>query len=154
MIADTLQHASLYEALHPLFSAAFAFIRQAEQENLPAGRYELDGSCLYANIQEYSTKSSENARPEGHRSYIDIQYICAGKEEIAVIDREKTSSVQPYDPQTDAEFFAPGEYADRLVLKAGEFAVFFPHDLHTPCLMVGHQPETVKKIVVKVNIDQ
>ena len=46
MIFDSLKNRSQYEALHPHFAAAFDFLERASREDLPAGRYELNGSAL------------------------------------------------------------------------------------------------------------
>ena len=48
MIADTLQNRRLYEAVHPAFARAFDFLEKAVAEELPVGRYELDGDAVYA----------------------------------------------------------------------------------------------------------
>ena len=55
--------------------AVQAFIRRAEEEKLPAGRYELDGEKLFAMIQEYETKNPEQCLYESHKRYGDIQYM-------------------------------------------------------------------------------
>jgi len=40
----------------------------------------------------------------------------------------------------------------RFVLNSGDFAVFFPNDVHMPGVSVTDRPTPVKKIVVKVKI--
>jgi YhcH/YjgK/YiaL family protein len=152
MIFDTLEHAACYESLHPLFAQAFAFLRKAVEEDLPVGRYELQGSDLYAMVQEYDAKPREQGRFEGHRRYADIQFLLAGTECIDVIESGCGVTTQAYDPEKDLEFFADAEPFHRAVLRAGGFGIFYPHDLHKPGLAYGEPGEKVKKVVVKVRL--
>lgn len=152
MIADTLKHAALYASLHEKFDEAFAFLRKATDENLPAGRYELDGDRLYAMVQEYDTKPVAEGVFEGHRRYVDIQYLLAGVERMDVLDSIRGMSTVAYDEEKDLEFFADASPCHRAVVQAGEFAVFYPHDLHKPGLSADGAITPVKKVVVKVKL--
>jgi len=39
----------------------------------------------------------------------------------------------------------------QLPLEAGMFAIFFPQDIHRPCMQIDG-PEKVKKVVIKVKL--
>ena len=151
MVFDSLKHCEQYCSLHPLFEKAFDFIKRAEKEDLPVGRYELEGERLFALVQEYTSKTPEAARNEGHRNYIDIQYVCSGTEVIEVVDVKKAVSNEAYDPARDVEFFENAEKAVRCVTESGEYAVLFPHDIHRPGLAYK-EPQPIRKIVVKVKM--
>lgn len=151
MIFDTLKHCAQYYALHPEFEKAFSFLNQAVQQGISAGRYELSGDALYAVVQEYATREEGEGEFEGHRNYIDIQYIVSGEELVYTQDIIKAVSSGDYSEEYDAQFFTSSENSCRLVLQADDFAIFFPHDLHRPCLAVS-KTVPVKKIVVKVKI--
>lgn len=150
MIYDTLKNKKLYYGCHPAFEQAFAFIEKAITENLPVGKYELDGQKLFANVQEYDTKPDKGVF-EGHRNYIDIQFIVQGNElmECAEIDNGETT--RPYAP--DCELFSVAGNTAKLECGAGTYAIFFPNDIHKPCVQFG-QTTAVKKIVVKVAVEQ
>lgn len=150
MILDNMHNKALYETVHPKFAAAFAFIEKAVAENLPAGKYELDGKELYAMVQEYNTKLYADAKFEGHRNYIDIQFMVAGSEIMKWADIAKMTENVPYNPEKDCQFYAPKEDAAAAALGAGEYAIFFPHDIHMPCVSLNETPAAAKKIVVKV----
>ena len=49
-------------------------------------------------------------------------------------------------------FYADKEDASTLVAKSGDFAIFFPNDIHKPGMTFGDTPSEVKKIVVKVRV--
>ena len=153
MIFDSLTNCAHYYTVHPRFREAFAFLERATREQLPVGRYELDGKALYAMVQEYDTKSPTENRFEGHRRYIDIQYIISGEETVEVTDLSHVCEETPYSEEKDVLFFREHQAAVRATLCAGEYGIFLPHDIHKPGLFAGDAPTPVKKIVVKVLID-
>lgn len=149
MIFDTLKNCENYYALHPRFEQAFSFLKKATQEEIPAGKYDILGDELYAIVQEYSTRVEEDGEFEGHRNYIDIQYVLSGEETVFTKDINQAVSSKAYSGEYDAEFFDSVENPCKLILQQGDFAIFFPHDLHQPCMAVS-QSVPVRKIVVKV----
>lgn len=152
MIIDSLQKTRLYAAVHPDFEKAFAFLERAVAEDLPVGKYEIDGTNVYAMVQEYTTKPSESGTFEGHQNYIDIQFILSGVEIIEFMDITKAQVKTPYDPTKDAAFFCDSEKAGKAILEAGEYGIFYPHDIHKPGRVANDTPCEVRKIVVKVKV--
>lgn len=151
MIFDSLNNHALYEPLHPKFCEAFAFIRRALDEGLALGRYELDGDALFAIVQEYSTKPIEDCVFEGHRKYIDIQYIIHGSETMGVAELSKMTVSTAYNEQKDLTLFEPLATASKITVHDDEFAIFFPHDAHCPAIAT-EEPAPLAKIVVKVRV--
>jgi len=152
MIFDNLKNASLYYSNHKNFEKGFDFIKKALKENLPAGKYEIDGKDLYASILEYDTKKNADGKTEGHRNYIDIQFIVWGEEVIKDADISKVQLKTDYNPDKDVEFYYDTDKFSLLTLESGDFAIFFPCDIHKPSIAVNDNPAPVKKIVVKVKI--
>lgn len=152
MIIDKIENCELYYGVHKNFEKAFAFIKKAVAENLPVGKYELDGKELYASIQEYNTKEEQAARFEGHRKYIDIQYIALGAEAVEALDIDKTQSVTDYNEEKDVEFFQTDEKVWKGVWMSGEYGIFMPNDIHRPGMRIDGVSAPVKKILVKVKI--
>lgn len=152
MICDNLKNSALYYGANSRFAQAFAFIEKAVAENYPVGRYEIDGDALYALVQEYDTKLLAAAKNEGHKRYIDIQFVAAGQEQMKVADISKVAAITEYDEVKDCTLYAQAEDASLLVVQQGEYAIFFPQDIHTPCLARNEQSAPVRKIVVKVKV--
>ena len=151
MVFDSVKNCSLYYGLHKNFKKAFDFIVKAVKENFPTGKYEIDGANLYASIQEYLSFDFETAQSEGHRNYIDIQFIVKGTERILVEDINFAKIKTDYDPVKDIEFYFDAQDANTVILTDGDFVVLFPHDIHKPSLTYKTK-EKVKKIVVKVKV--
>lgn len=147
MIYDNLKNAACYVHAHPGFEKAFAFVEAFLENPFPVGKYEIDGDDCYASVQEYETKTG--GMMEAHNKYIDLQFIVSGEEKIFVAGRSELSVMTPYIGETDVEFLGDSDRDVPLILRAGDFAIFFPHDAHKPG-QAPSVPKLVSKIVVKI----
>ena len=150
MILDRLEHCVHYAALGQGFAAGFAYLRETDLGKLADGRYEIDGSNVLAIVQTYPAKPQAEGRWEAHRNHADIQLIVSGAERMGVVPLEVMTVESPYDAERDVEFYRE-EKGKFFNVNAGEFAVFFPHDVHMPSLAIA-KPQTVKKVVIKVRL--
>ncbi len=150
MIYDSLKNCDRYTAVHESFEKAFQFIKKAEEEKLPEGRYELEGDKLYAFIQRYTSKLENESSFEAHKNYIDIQYILSGVEVMQFADIQAFTPSCDYDAERDVVFFDDFEKAGTVVVREGEYGIFFPSDAHKPGMCFAKNPAEVCKIVVKV----
>ena len=150
MIYDRYENRELYYACHKSFRMGFDFIKQVIEENLPAGKYELDGNTVYASVLEYTSKL-DSEKFEGHRDYIDIQYIISGREQMECAEAKYCQTMTPYDSEKDVEFFTCSGMKAKMEFEEGSFAIFFPKDIHKPGVMLDVQ-SPVKKVVVKVHL--
>lgn len=148
MIFDNIKNKELYLSINDGFKAGFDFIQKVEKENLPVGKYEIDGKKVWASVQEYLSK--DEAKAEAHRNYIDIQYIVSGKESMLNANIDLCKTMVEYNSDKDVEFFEPCATA-KIECGAGDFAIFFPTDVHTPGLKID-QNTPIRKIVVKVRV--
>lgn len=149
MIIDTLANALKYAGLHPLFAKAFDFIHQNDVANLPDGVSEIsEGLKVIVSTANGKTLEASLAKFECHDKNIDIQFCVKGLETIAWKPREKCMTPNgEYNPEKDVRFFS--DAPDMLFqLTDGQFAIFFPEDMHAPMIGEGE----IKKIVIKVKI--
>jgi YhcH/YjgK/YiaL family protein len=80
--------------------------------------------------------------------YIDIQLCVSGTEQYGWKPRETCKEEKaPYNPEKDVLFFndAPDMFFQ---LTDGQFAIFFPNDVHAPMIGDGE----IKKMVFKIKI--
>jgi YhcH/YjgK/YiaL family protein len=148
MILDLLKNAPLYYSLGPRFKAAFEYLVKTDFTTVEKGKYEIDGKDIFAIVNEYDTVDGLNEQMESHKKYIDIQYIVKGAERIGHDLLQQQNPSKAYDAEADFMLFAekPSFYSK---LEQNMFAIFFPHDLHMPNLMID-APGPVKKVVIKV----
>lgn len=147
MILDTLGNAAKYAGLKMGISEAFGFLDQPGLADLPDGKYEILGDRVYAMVAHESGRKASDAQMEGHRKYIDIQYIISGDESMGWAPREDLANSVDYDEEKDLEFFE-GEPESLIRVPPGSFAVFLPSDAHLP--LIGKGP--IHKVVVKVAV--
>ena len=150
MILDLLSNAHLYHNQGPLFKKAFEYLTQTDFSKVEKGKYELDGQNLFAIVNEYDTVSPDKEQMESHKKYIDIQYIVAGAERIGHDFLKGQTPSQAYDNEKDFMLFGekPTFFS---VIQQGMFAIFYPHDLHMPNIMID-KAAYVKKVVIKVAV--
>lgn len=153
MILDRIENAMLYRSVGPRVSAALNWLRRTDAAGLAEGRHELDSDRLFAVVQRYVTKPPEQARWEAHHRYLDVQYVVEGSERIGYAPLAGGLPVAvPYDAEKDIVFY--DARGDLFHVRAGQFAVFAPHDVHAPGLAAGDPPAPghVLKIVVKCRL--
>jgi biofilm protein TabA len=150
MILDYISNASNYAFPNALLRKGLDFLRSSDAASMPVGRIDLAGDQLFAMMQEYSTRPEKECFWEAHRKYIDIQYICAGVEDIGYASLASLKIIEPYDLAKDFVKLA-GE-GSVLRIPAGMFAIFFPHDAHKPCMAPNGVVAPVRKIVVKAAV--
>src|SRR5690606_24205930 len=89
-------------------------------------RVAIDADRVFAMIQTYTTSADRMPKFEGHRRYLDIQFIFSGRESMLVASRRDCQSKVDYDPDSDVEFFhAPAGPASSLDVGPGMAAVFY-----------------------------
>lgn len=118
-------------------------------ENGSSNVVEIDGKNLFAVFSCYASKLNTPPVFEGHRKYIDIQYIIKGEESIFVTSNLVTN-LKEYDTENDCQLCQSNSYSIFL-LTPGTVSVLYPEDWHAPGQQSG-QSEKILKIVVKVAI--
>lgn len=149
MIIDTIQNASRYFSVHPSFEKAFEYINQNDLANTADGKFDI-AEGLKAIISNAPGKTAETslAKFECHNKNIDIQLCVNGVETIGWKPREKCVTPNgEYNDEKDVQFF--GDAPDTFfTLTNGQFAIFFPEDVHAPMIGEGE----IKKLVLKIKI--
>ena len=149
MIIDTIKNASKYFSAHPLFAKAFEYIGQTDLANALDGKSDIaEGlKAIFSNAQG-KTKEASLSKFECHDKNIDIQLCIKGVETIYWKPREKCITPNgDYNAEKDVRFYndAPDT---AFQLTNGQFAIFFPEDVHAPMIGEGE----IKKLVIKVKI--
>ncbi|MCU4165591.1 YhcH/YjgK/YiaL family protein [Carboxylicivirga caseinilyticus] len=155
-ISGTLS--TLFEQCDPnLFSTALNYIESTDLDEIfqqvESGspvEVEINGRELFAVFQSYETKSMKEAFFEGHKQYIDIQYIHSGTEQILVAPIERIVKDDTYNDTKDVYFPTVADFST-LRLSAGMGCILYPNDLHAPGVSVD-VPSKIKKIVFKVAV--
>ncbi len=149
MIIDTIANAHKYFSVHPLFEKAFEFIANNDLQNAEDGKLGIaEGLIAIFSNAEGKTKETSLAKFECHDKNIDIQLCINGTESIGWKPREKCIITNgDYNAEKDVRFF--NDEPDMFFqLTDGQFAIFYPEDVHAPMIGEG----AIKKLVIKVKI--
>ena len=150
MIVDTIKNAHKYFSVHPLFEKAFEYIQATDLNTVEMGKYEIDGDNLKAifSNKDGMTAEASTSKFECHDKHIDIQLCIHGVEQMGWKPREDCENENGgYNPEKDVQLY--NEEPDMFFqLTDGQFAIFFPEDVHAP--MIGEGP--IKKLVIKVKM--
>ena len=151
MIIDTIENASKYCSIHPLFAKAFEYIKTTDLANIEIGKYEIaEGLKAIFSDKKGMTAADSIAKFECHDKNIDIQLCINGKETIGWKPRNTcTAPKGEYNPEKDVSFY--NDVPDMFFqLTNGQFAIFFPEDVHAP--MIAVDEHSIRKLVIKVKI--
>ncbi|MCK5000434.1 MAG: YhcH/YjgK/YiaL family protein [Anaerohalosphaera sp.] len=152
MIFDKIQNIPRYsETASAPLAAAFKLLSEAPFNDVPDGRYEVNGPDLFYNVETYTTKPLAEGLFEAHKNYIDIQLITQGTELLAYTPLNGLKVAQEYCPKKDIAFYHPNGHTDSVILTPGSFCMLHPEDAHMPCRTV-QAPTKVRKVVIKVKI--
>ena len=149
MIIDSIENASRYFSIHPLFAKAFQYIQQTDLVNAPLEKTDIaEGLKATVSNPHGKTKEMSLEKFECHNKYIDIQFCINGIETIGWKPRKKC--VLPkgeFNEEKDVLFY--GDTPDTFFqITNGQFAILFPEDVHAPTISDGE----IKKLVIKVKI--
>ena len=86
MIKDKIENCSNYFGISENLKTGFQWLVSQNLNEIESGKYYINGDKIYANVQEYETKT--DAKYEAHNKYIDIQCVIKGEEKICFTDRK------------------------------------------------------------------
>ena len=138
-----------YHAKPELWKTVFEFMKQ-DLSSMEVGKYALVGDQAYATISEYETKEPENARWEAHKKYIDLQYVISGEEKMGILPLSQAKNAMAYNEQKDLIFYGDND-GDLHLATSEAFFLFFPNDVHRPCMKVD-ESAPVRKLVAKIAV--
>lgn len=138
----------------PAIQQALRFLQETDFDQLDVGRYPIKGDLIYAQLLELETKPKAEILPEVHRNYIDVQYLHSGYERIGFAPDLGINPIAiDYSAERDIQFYHSVDVENELIMQAGNFAVFFPNDIHRPACIDGNVT-TIRKVVVKIAISE
>lgn len=152
MVYDKLDNIELYKGLSEDINLGLGFLRKATPD-IENGVHQIT-SRVKAIVSEYETQEVNEYGYEAHKEYIDIHYLISGYEKICSLPLEYLQETKAYNKEVDAAFYVENVVKPQeILLGDGFFTILYPQDGHMPQLCVN-EPLKVKKVVVKVKIDE
>ena len=147
MIIDKIENSHLYKNISERINKSFEYIKTTDLQNLPAGKYPIDGENIFALVSEYKTKPEVEGKLEAHKKYLDVQYVISGEELMGYVPLGNQQILEPYKEENDIVFYTGDNSFTKV--SEGMFAIFFPEDVHMPGI-ASSKSSSVKKLVIKV----
>ncbi len=148
MIFDSIRNKENYKETE-IYQALCYLEKIKEWEELLPGTV-IQEDCSFANPVSFVSKEEKECAYEAHKKYMDLHYIMEGAERIATADVSGLQVKTPFSEEKDIGFYT-GPESGRYLLRPGDFMVCYPSDAHKVAMM-DKEPETVKKIVVKIKV--
>lgn len=138
----------------PLLNRLLGFCAELDAASLGEGRYDFfPGEDIPVLINERITQPVSQRPAEVHRRYAELHYILSGGECIGYYpDTGRYQISQDLLKEKDTLYYRDAPEAPEILLSLGpgDYAVFFPEDVHRPfCVLPRSEPDAVKKIVIK-----
>ena len=147
MIHTNLKHNDFFKSIDKKIALCLEKSKTLDA-NTTCGKYVLSDE-VYVNVTEYSPKPIEQATPETHNVYADIQLILSGEEYIGYNKTQLLSPATQYDSNNDIQFWK-GDVA-LLTMQQGDWALFMPGEAHAPGLIKSEGK--VKKAIFKIKYE-
>ena len=148
MVFDKIENYKLYASLSGRIAQAFEYIHATDFSKTAPGKYVIVHDEIFALVQEYDTKDMGECKLERHLKYIDIQYVISGEEQMGIASFK--NQIPVLENKVDDYYYFNVD-STLITVGAGMFTIFFPDDLHMPCIK-ANQTSKVKKVVVKVRV--
>ncbi|STT27030.1 YhcH/YjgK/YiaL family protein [Klebsiella pneumoniae] len=143
---QALQQAGLPPALKQLLSSeACSLAALSAREN---GRFQPDDAPWFCTLSVVQTQPAAERHTEYHRQWADVQVILAGEERIQA---GMAPAMRPEDHELKPDLYIcqPAPESVSILLRPGDFAVFYPGEPHQALCAVS-TPAPVRKAVFKI----
>jgi biofilm protein TabA len=131
---------------------ALAVISHLNVADIPS-LLEIDGKRMYVMKQTPTTATFEERLAESHTQYADIHLVLEGEEWQGFAPASAhNNSVEDRLEESDYALFEHVEKESRILLRPGDFSIYWPGEVHRPnCHPEGVVP--LVKLVVKIHRD-
>lgn len=154
MILGNIHHLDLVPYLPAKIKQSIEYIKDNVNQNTPVGRYDIDGDNLFFMLSNNTLRLINEANPEYHHKYIDVQIVLEGQEGMAICTLPPhTKMLEDKLADNDIAFIQTPKEETMLVLQPNDFIVFFPNEVHKPLCAIDNKITTVRKIVIKIALD-
>lgn len=154
MIIGNIEHLDRVPFLPKKLQTAIEYVRDNVNSNTPLGRYEIEGNDIFFIVSDSSTRFIDEALPEYHQRYIDVQIVINGAEGMAIATLPAhTEIVDDRLENDDIAFVKTPSEETMYVAHVNDFVIFYPGELHKPLCAINQQLAKIRKVVVKVDVN-
>ena len=119
---------------------ALEFLKAHDFTTFAGGRYPIEGDLMYANVDIVDTRVYEETKIEGHKDYMDVQFLVTGEEQMEILICQTFPDV--------VEAIQGGTV--KIDVRPGDYCIFYPGELHRT-LIAPNEVQEIRKVVVKIH---
>ena len=133
---------------------ALTFLENMDPATVQDEKFVIEEENIFGFVTTVNTEEVTSRRPESHARHIDIQFLLEGREKIGFIRKSSQLKVVTDELEEKDICFYDGNVEGEVFLdfKPGDFAVFFPEDVHRPQCIAGEN-NRIRKSVIKIKVD-
>ncbi|MDG3086313.1 YhcH/YjgK/YiaL family protein [Vibrio hannami] len=120
-----------------------------ESSKKPDGKYEFGEDGVFAMVVNGRTEAAEVRKPEIHKHYVDIQILLEGEEKLGYSNVLSGEIAEIAELENDVMFLEEVKNEQYVFLNPGDFALFYPNQIHRPLCSVEKDVD-VKKAILKI----
>ena len=149
---DYVAFATQYEVNTGAWDALFEWLASTDLQAIPVGQYFVGKDSVRIIVQEANTRPAERCRIEGHRKFVDFQYVVSGIEQYTLQYSKDTYITVRYNDKKDVSYheLRDGAKARTITSHPSTFCIFFPSDLHQVLISPDSKNRKIRKIVAKI----
>lgn len=147
---DMIEFATQYHKQKESWDKVFNWMATHDVATLAPGKYEIDGTHAFANVQDVVLKSAKDVRIESHKNYIDLQWSVVGVERYGIVKPQNATIQIPY--KVDVMFWNATKIS-YVNSDPKMFFLFFPDNYHRPCVLPRGGVKDVRKVCIKIEYD-
>jgi biofilm protein TabA len=149
MLCGNLEHLELTPYLPKKIVQFINETKVLLESDYKEGRNELSEEGVFVMLVKPETLVLEKCRPEIHAKYLDVQVVLKGEESIGYGCRPVTKLKEDLLDESDVAFSEDIREEKLISLNQGDFAIFYPGEVHRP-LVATNDPCTIQKAIIKI----
>jgi biofilm protein TabA len=147
---DMVEFATQYHKQKAIWDKVFKWMATHDVSSLAPGRYDIDGSHCFANVQDAVLRPAEQVKIESHKKYIDLQWCVKGTERFGIVKPQDATVKEAYVPDIMFWNTSKIKYVNS---NPQTFFLFFPSDYHRACVYPGKGDKSIRKVCIKIEYD-
>ncbi|MGE4284584.1 MAG: YhcH/YjgK/YiaL family protein [Clostridia bacterium] len=154
MIIADFNSLAPYKAVSKNMQLAIEYLEQIDLQSMEDDKYHVIDDDIFVVVSTYPTRDHNESKYEAHRNYIDIQCLISGEELIFCNQACRMEADGSYNAVNDKLNFKDQEGEVSIHLKPGMAVIFYPNDAHKACCKFDDKPKQVRKLLVKVKLEE
>jgi len=119
-------------------------------EHHELGKHMIGNDGVFVMLVDDKTELRTLRKAEIHKQYIDIQILLSGEEVYGYSNTISEEAMNLIELENDVMFFDNVDDEQFITLKKGDFAIFYPNQVHRPLCASNNKPMKVKKAILKI----